>query len=141
MKELRTEIIIEAPKDKVWNAITDFEAYRKWNPFIKEILGSPIKGERLETCMLLEGKVNRFKPVVTELHTEERFEWLGSIPLGLFKGKHYFILEEAAPGHTKLIHGEVFSGLLSKMILKKIGDATHQSFIAMNKALKEYVEG
>jgi uncharacterized protein YndB with AHSA1/START domain len=35
MKEIRTEILINAQAYKVWKALTDFNSYPSWNPFIK----------------------------------------------------------------------------------------------------------
>lgn len=36
MKEIYTEIEIDAPASIVWSIITDFEDFTRWNPFIKE---------------------------------------------------------------------------------------------------------
>jgi uncharacterized protein YndB with AHSA1/START domain len=48
MKELHTEIEIDAPAERVWRLLTDFASYPRWNPFIRTISGRPIPGERLE---------------------------------------------------------------------------------------------
>ena len=37
MKNLRTEIIIQSTREKVWKILTDFDTYGEWNPFITEI--------------------------------------------------------------------------------------------------------
>jgi uncharacterized membrane protein len=34
MKEIHTEIEINAPAEKVWRVLTDFAAYPEWNPFV-----------------------------------------------------------------------------------------------------------
>ncbi len=39
MKQIETEILINAKPDKVWQVLTDFESHSKWNPFIKSISG------------------------------------------------------------------------------------------------------
>lgn len=39
MTELNTEIEIRASAERVWNALMDFDAYPKWNPFVREISG------------------------------------------------------------------------------------------------------
>ena len=39
MKELRSEIEIEAPTERVWGVLTDFAAYPEWNPFIRRVSG------------------------------------------------------------------------------------------------------
>jgi hypothetical protein len=137
MKEIRTEIVIEAPRQLVWDVLMDFEQFANWNPFIVSITGTPHIGEKLVTTMLQGGKKQVFKPKVLVLDPGNRFEWKGKLPLGAFTGQHYFILEDAGGGHTKFIHGEHFGGWLRKIILNKIGEQTRQSFIAMNHALAE----
>lgn len=140
MKTLRTEIIIKASREKVWDILTNFEKYGDWNPFIREIKGELKLGERLSTTMELDGSKQTFKPVVVRNDSEEAFEWRGSMPLGMFIGQHYFHLEDLGNEQTKLIHGENFSGWLSGFIMKKIGESTHANFLAMNRALKERAE-
>lgn len=39
MTELNTEIEIRASAEKVRNVLMDFDAYPKWNPFVREISG------------------------------------------------------------------------------------------------------
>lgn len=140
MKEIKTEIIIQAPQAVVWKVLTDFEAYGEWNPFIISIIGKQEVGARLVTTMNSEGKERVFKPVIKQFDGQTQFEWLGKLPLGLFTGRHYFQLQALNPGQTQLIHGEVFGGLLRGMIMKKIGEATLGSFLEMNRALKERAE-
>ncbi len=41
MKQLHTEIIVEAPAERVWELLTDFASYPQWNPFIRNISGLP----------------------------------------------------------------------------------------------------
>jgi uncharacterized membrane protein len=48
MKQLHTEVEIEAPAERVWELLTDFATYPEWNPFIRSISGQPAPGERLE---------------------------------------------------------------------------------------------
>ena len=36
MKELRSEIEIEAPTERVWGVLTDFAAYPEWSPLYVE---------------------------------------------------------------------------------------------------------
>ncbi len=140
MKEIFTEIIIQAPKERVWEILTRFEAYPQWNPFIVKAEGRAKPGDRLNISIQLRDKLNHFRPKISSLQKGEAFEWLGSLPLGLFKGNHYFKLESLDDGRVKLKHGERFSGLLSGYILKKVGEDTKAGFIAMNEALKKRVE-
>lgn len=136
MKEIRTEIIINAPYQRVWKVLTNFKQYPAWNPFIVSVEGIPALGTTLKTTMVTSGKKQTFAPMITKLVPEQQFEWLGSLPLGLFKGNHYFQLEAIGPDQTKLIHGERFSGLFWKPIMARIGAETLQNFKNMNLAIK-----
>ena len=40
MKQIQTEILINAPIEKVWAILTDLHAYAEWNPFIRKIEGN-----------------------------------------------------------------------------------------------------
>jgi hypothetical protein len=140
MKEIKTEIIIKAPKEKVWEVLTNFADYGHWNPFIVSIEGEKEVGKRLTNTLMSGGKTNVFKPVIKRFEANHAFEWLGSLPLRLFTGRHYFLLEDLGQGQTKLIHGEKFGGLLRGIIMKKIGEETLQNFLKMNRALKARVE-
>lgn len=137
MKQLRTEITIDASAEKVWDILLDFDAYPEWNPFIKEISGTAQKGEQIKVLIQPEGgKATRFKPVIQENKAQKEFRWLGKLFVkGLFDGEHYFLLEAISPSQTRLVHGENFRGLLSGFIMKKIGAQTEASFHSMNEAL------
>ncbi len=140
MKHLKTEIFLNASPEKVWNILVDFEQYSAWNPFIVSSQGKPIEGSQLTNTMLNKGKATVFKPIITKVDPYQEFEWLGSGLMGMFKGRHYFILEDLGNGTTKLTHGEKFSGLLSGLIMKMIGEDTLNNFHLMNQALKERLE-
>lgn len=141
MKELITEIIIRAPRATVWSVLTEFNHYSEWNPFIVASEGQAVVGTRLVNQMQQGDKVFTFKPKVTRVEEAAYLEWLGYLGMpGLFDGRHYFRLEENEPGVTKLIHGEYFSGVLSRLILKRIAEDTRGGYVAMNRALKDRAE-
>lgn len=141
MKSIETNIEIKASKSEVWKALTNLKEYKNWNPFIVSSDGKAILGEQLINTMNNGEKSMTFKPRVTDLQPEKRFEWLGHLFIpGLFDGRHYFELEEIDPQHTRLVQGEYFSGILSGVILRSIEASTVAGFEAMNEALKRIVE-
>ncbi|MBP7555396.1 MAG: SRPBCC domain-containing protein [Chitinophagaceae bacterium] len=140
-KRINTEIIINASAETVWKILTDLAAYPEWNPFIIKIEGTLQKGNRLRNTLKNGNKTIVFKPIIQDVTPLVSFSWLGSLFVkGLFDGTHFFKIEPVTPNQVKLIHGEEFSGLLSTMILKKIGDDTRENFVRMNQALKERAE-
>ena len=140
-KHIQTEIVIHASREKVWQILTNFQAYPTWNPFIIRIEGTLQPGAKLKNTLRNGDGTMTFTPVITQVKEQESFAWLGSLFVkGLFDGLHSFTIEDAGSNHVKLIHAESFSGLLSGYILKKIGTATRDNFIRMNVAIKELAE-
>lgn len=140
-KQIKTEIIINASKEKVWSILTDFPRYSDWNPFIVNVDGQLVKGKKLKNTLRNGEKKMVFRPTVLSVVPNRYFDWIGSLFVkGLFDGHHYFGIEELAANQVKLTHGETFSGILSGAILKKIGEDTRTSFIRMNQAVKTLAE-
>ena len=140
MKEIKTEIIINASPEKIWLVLTDNTAYSTWNPFIISMEGTLAKGNTIKTTMLSRGKEQMFKPTILAFEENTKLEWVGKLPLGMFTGQHYFILEKINANQTKLMHGEHFSGWLRGLIMSQIGEETRANFVKMNVALKARVE-
>ncbi len=140
MKEIKTEIIINASTEEVWKVLTDNTAYPSWNPFLVKMEGTLAKGNKIKNTMLSGGKEQTFKPTILAFEENRKLEWLGKLPLGIFNGQHYFILEKVKENQTKLMHGEYFSGWLRGLIMSQIGEETRANFVKMNEALKARVE-
>lgn len=142
MREVYTEIRINAPLERVWNMVTDLEAYKTWNPFITESRGKAALGERL-TCRPRVGKnrIATFHPVVTRLEPEKVFAWTGHVLLpGLADGIHIFEMKLQGMGDVLLVHRQEFSGLLIPFLWKRIERTAKRGFIQMNEALKKRAE-
>lgn len=141
MKELTTEIIINASATRVWQILTDFSQYSQWNPFIISSAGNAVESTRLTNQMKQGEKTMTFTPRLVKVEENRHLEWLGQLWMpGLFDGNHIFVIEELAPQQVKLTQKEKFSGILSSLILKQIAETTRQGFVAMNRALKQRAE-
>lgn len=55
-RELRSEIDIGAPAERVWEVLTDFEALPEWNPFLIRASGRLVEGERIEVVLQPPGE-------------------------------------------------------------------------------------
>jgi hypothetical protein len=138
--ELKTEVVFDVPKEKVWEVLTDTDKYAEWNPFIISVNGEMKEGAYITNVMVNQGKETTFTPEITVFVENETLEWLGSGLGGMFKGNHYFKLSEMEDGKIKMLHGEKFSGLLSGLIMQMIGKDTYNNFGLMNEAMKNRVE-
>jgi hypothetical protein len=141
-KEIKTTIEIDASVSTIWAVLTDFGRYSEWNPFIRSIRGQAKQGERLEIFIQPPGGNGMtFRPVILALQPEHELRWIGRIMVpGIFDGEHQFQLEPMGERRTRLIHGEVFSGLLVPLLWQNLDTQTRQGFEEMNNALKNRVE-
>ena len=141
MKEIRTEIIINANVDKVWAILTDFDSYPNWNPFMKYFKGIPKEGNKIEVKMVPpNSKGMIFKPTILKIIPNKEFRWLGHTFIsGLFDGEHIFELISNNDRTTTFIQREKFYGILVPL-LKNSLDNTKAGFDEMNKKIKEISE-
>lgn len=141
-KEVKTEIRIQAPPDRVWSILVDFDAYGSWNPFIHSIAGQAIQGQRIVARMVPPGKSGMtFKPELLKVTPKRELRWLGHLLIpGLFDGEHIFELHDNGDGSTTFVQRELFSGILIPLFRKMLGENTRAGFEAMNAALKSRAE-
>ena len=118
-RNIKTEIVINASAEEIWNVLLDHKEYPQWNPFIKKITGSTVRGENLAVTIQSEGNAPMdFTPIVLINRENEEFRWLGKLMVnGVFDGEHYFILKRIDTNQTKFIQGENFSGILSGIFM------------------------
>jgi uncharacterized protein YndB with AHSA1/START domain len=50
-----TTTLIEAPREEVWRILMDFEAYPRWNPYMRTVEGRPAAGRSLDIHLEPEG--------------------------------------------------------------------------------------
>ena len=138
--EIRTQIDIEAPPDKVWAQLTDLGAYAAWNPFITTAAGTAEPGRRLSLRMQpAGGRAITIRPRVTTASPGAVFEWLGHLGVrGIFDGRHRFELT-ATPAGTHLVQCETFGGVLVRPFRRSLDRGTRAGFEAMNTALRRRV--
>lgn len=139
MKEVRTEIEINAGPEKVWKILTDFEKYYQWNPFINRIIGQAKVGGKIEIYIETPGGKNRkYGPTVTKVEEGRELRWLGKSLL--LNGEHIFTIEQLQAEGVRFVHREVFDGLLASIFGKSLDTDVKLGFEEMNRALKERAE-
>ena len=137
-KEIKTEILINAQPEKIWNILMDFEKYPDWNPFIKSIKGKPLEGAKLSVRLEPPDAMGMtLKPKVLAAKDKKEFRWLGHLFIpGLFDGEHIFELNDNSDGTTTFVQREIFRGILVQLFKKMLDDNTLRGFEMMNQQLK-----
>lgn len=140
---IEATIVIQASRRRVWEVLTDFDAYERWNPFIIRAAGVAAKGGRLEVFIRPPGQAGMaFRPVLTAVEAGAALRWRGAVgATWLFAGAHSFELADDPSGGVRFTQSESFSGLLAPMLATPAFlTAARQGFEAMNVALKERAE-
>jgi hypothetical protein len=139
MREIRTEIDIDAPPAAVWAVLTDLESYPEWNPHVVAASGVIELGSTLDITVRRAGTRDRSMSVtVTELFPDLRLVWVGTLLAGaVFEGRHVFELEPLDGERTRLVNREEVRGVLAGLVTT---DEPEVDYAKMNQALKRRVE-
>lgn len=143
MTEIRTEIEIAASPDAVWNTLVEIERWPEWNPIVNKSNGLSEIGSQLDITMASEEKGKdgpQYKPKVLEMNQPSFFRWRAHMIAGfIFTNDKVFELEEIEGG-TRLIHKELFRGLLAPIFCSQMEKGVPPMLNKMNQALKKQVE-
>ena len=141
MKELRTEIEIQAAPKKVWQVISELDKYPEWNPFIHHAIGKTKIGEKVDITFKTGSKEMTLHCMVIKSEPNRELRWkYHVVSTVLFSGEHVFTIEPIDASHVRFIDREVFNGLLVPLQAKDIDTNSRSGFEAMDKALKARAE-
>lgn len=141
MKDLRTEIVIQASPEKVWQILTDLDKYPEWNPFICHAIGMAEIGKTVDIDFQPNSKGLKLHCTVAQKHPNRDLSWKYHVyHPALFRGEHIFTIEPLGENRVRFIDREEFNGLLVPLQAKDIDTNTKKGFEAMDKALKARAE-
>jgi hypothetical protein len=100
MSQLKTQIDIDAPAAIVWSILSDFAAYGRWNPLIRDVLGRAGEGRRIEiTATGGDGRSQNTQPLIARLRENREMQWVDGWRLpGLFTAERRFRIELRSRG-------------------------------------------
>lgn len=146
MREIQTEIEINAPLKKVWSILADVSKWQDWSPIINKASGAASFGSKLNITMCgKDGKAGKagpqYEPVITVFEEPRHFSWQAKMAAGfIFTNGKVFQLEETSSGGTRLIHKETFSGMMVPMMWGQMERSVPTMLASMNEALKQKAE-
>ena len=141
MKDLHSQMEINASAQRVWRLLTDSPSYPQWNPFIRRVSGEAKIGERLQVRLEPPGSLAiTLRPKVLDSEPNHQLRWLGHLFMpGLFDGEHCFDIQLLRENRVRFVQREALRGLLVPLFARSL-DNTLRGFKEMNHALKERAE-
>ncbi len=142
MLEIRTHIDISASASMVWGILTDFGSYRRWNPFIRAILGQAQIGNSIQITQdaAAVGAVT-FRSTLTHVREPRELRWLGRWAMpGVYSAERRFGIESLTDGGVRFHHGELYRGVVIPFTKRRLQQVIEPAFGAMNVALKRRAE-
>lgn len=142
MREISTQIEIDAPASRIWAVLTDFPRYPEWNGFLLEAYGAVAPGSQIKFRFELPRGFRMWtRATVLEARPGAQLRWAGNFLFDwLFRAEHYFRIEALGAARARFAHGERFTGLLvpiAWLVLRHSGKPVYDD---MNRALKQRAE-
>lgn len=139
MRETRTFVDIDASAAVVWGILTDFNAYGRWNPLIRGVLGRASEGRMIEIQLRAGSGSASARPTIVRLREFREMQWLESWRLpGLYSSDRRFRIELRSSG-VRFHYSERCGGVLALLRGRRAEPA--RAAAAMNTALKQRAEG
>jgi hypothetical protein len=142
LPKLFTQLIIDAPRSRVWEVLSDFGAYSQWSATMqaRELPSQVAPGERAMFCAVPGRDWERlFEVEILRVEPPALLEWQGGVP-DTFFGVHRFELQEEGPDRTLFTNSEFFSGSMVESMMQKHGDAAREEFEEFNEELRKRAE-
>jgi hypothetical protein len=137
-----SQIEINAPKQRVWQALFQKDKWKHWNTFLYDCDSKVPFRIGYEVFLSLRRlpyeEETEFEPLVTQVQPNICLSWVSSIPG--FRNEYVFELQEIGVGRTKYIHKNSYSGLLTRVFLPFIREDEQRGNQRMARELKRYVE-
>lgn len=142
MGTVRAEIEIDAPAERVFDILTDLDAYPQWNPFTPRVESTLRPGDPVHLYVRLRGE--RLSHRVEYVSRNERPT---SLCWGAAIGARFLLTAERCQTLTRIderrtryVNEDVLQGWLAPLAMRLYGPAMQRGFEAVAIALKKRAE-
>jgi hypothetical protein len=138
-KTFTREVVVSAPKARVWQTLTDFDAYEQWNPYITRAQGEARAGSTIDLRIEPPGEeAIAASAEVLIVRTKRKLEWQRRRYLpGVLDLESTFRLFQLGGGHVRVVYHGRYEGLLAPL---SEHEAAARGVKRMLEALKRRVE-
>lgn len=138
-KNIHTEIVIDAPRQTVWEVLTDFEKMPEWSSSFQNLVGEFKQNGK--AVAHFKGPLGMIKADHTIIEFKEgvSFGWSDPMAMGV-RDYHMFKLEDLPDGKTKFIQSDHFTEGHSWFMQLMMNNSMEKMYAKFNEELKERVE-
>lgn len=134
----------------VWHILTDFATYRRWNPTLRTVLGSPERGRTIfitqrrkpgATVSARTKNGTTFRRIVKHVREPRELYWLGTWgTASWFSSERRFRIESLPGGGVRFHQNERLRGFAAPFVWWGFRHKMGPALSAMNIALKSRAE-
>ncbi|MCY3812074.1 MAG: SRPBCC domain-containing protein [Gammaproteobacteria bacterium] len=134
-------VTIEAPVEKVWRVLTDFERYGEWNPFTPDVRADLTMGARVDMRVTMGAFRLKQTEIICALEPPRRLAWRTTIGARwLLHAVREQRLEMLGNESCRYVTEDEFKGVLMPLVILLTGGFVRRGFNAVAAALKQRAE-
>jgi hypothetical protein len=114
----RDAVVVEAPRERIWSLLTEFDAYRDWNPYITRASGSALEGATVDLHAEPQGEdAEDLTAKVLIVHPRRKLEWqTRKFAPGVLDHEQIFRVIPAGPNRWRIVQEARFEGVLALFV-------------------------
>lgn len=142
MAEIRTEIVLDSPVERIWQLLSNHALYQHWNPLFQKATGNLITGGQLELAVHLPSlSPFTIMPRIVMVKPFSGFCWQHKLLFAwLFNWKYCSELKLVAPDRLKFVQWSVFGGILGPLFSLSLKSTVAEGLEKLNLAVRRWGE-
>ena len=133
---------VPATASEIWDVLSDFPGWAKWNPVHPKIEGQLKIGSQLVVHEAFEGVPAKvIQPTVVDWVPDSQILWRVQEMGGFVRRLRYIEIDtfEETPNGSILANGEIWSGMIGERIAKRQRRSLRAGFEAFNEAAAKHI--
>jgi hypothetical protein len=127
---VRQEMVVAAPRMRIWRLLTNFEQYERWNPYVVQARGDARIGNQL-TFGTENG--DELEPEVMDVKSQRKLRWrTRRLAPGILDEEQTFRIIPVGDGRFRLVYEGRIAGVLAPF---SDTTAREQGYLRMLRAL------
>lgn len=142
MKQVKTELILNAPPDRIWNLLYDFSLYPEWNPLIVSAVGTRAAGCPLDLVVRLPGiDPFRLRSSLISIEPSTQLGWRWALSSKLLVAWTFQVrLEQVSSDRVLIAQSSEFTGLFAPLFCFALNRSFAAGMHELNQALTRWGE-